>query len=353
MSIPTSELRALFTNNVAAIYKERIAPTSFLRGFFPTVTEPTKYVSIEVERMGEKIAVDVLRGSDGNRNAFSKSTEKIILPPLWNEYTDVTDLDLYDVVLGALNNGSPAAPLFSKFADVVAKKIGLLEDMIERAKELQAAQVLLDGIVVLQNGDNIDFKRKAASKVDLGSAGGYWTTGATDVFAQLEAGCNFIRTVGRTAAAEYNLIMGSAAMTALLKNTTFLARQDLTSMKLDAVTGPVRNGVGASYHGTISAGSYIVHLWGYPQFFDAESGGAYTSTPYIDPKKVILLPSQTNFIFAHAAVPQLIDELPQQGDYVMYEHIDRKKTTHEFGTKSAAVPVPVAVDTIWTGQAIA
>ena len=44
---------------------------SFLRSFFPVKTTASKYVSIEVQRGTEYAAVDVLRGTDGNRNTFS------------------------------------------------------------------------------------------------------------------------------------------------------------------------------------------------------------------------------------------------------------------------------------------
>jgi hypothetical protein len=58
--IPITQLRAEFTEAVVALYSSRLRPTDFLRSFFPTSTAPTKYVSIEVQRLGERIAADVL-----------------------------------------------------------------------------------------------------------------------------------------------------------------------------------------------------------------------------------------------------------------------------------------------------
>jgi hypothetical protein len=353
--IPITQLRAEFTEALVATYANRLRPTAFLRSFFPSVTAPTKYVSIEVQRLGERIAADVLRGTEGNRNTFSRNTSKTFEPPFFREYFDITELDLYDLVLGNQMGANPNPALFAQLVTTVADKLGVLTDKIERAYELQCSQVLVDGIVTINNGTNIDFKRKAASKVDLASAGGYWSTTSTDVFAQLAAGCEFIRTVGRTGDSIYNLIMGENAYAALLKNTVFLGRQDLVNMNLDAVTAPQRNALGAAYHGSISAGAYTIRLWTYPQVYDSNATPSVT-TKYVPENKIILVPSATNFILAHAAVPQLVGEpgqMPRQGEYVFGDYVDQRKATHEFDVMSAGVPIPVAVDTIWTGQALA
>ncbi len=351
MNISSTDARALFTKKLIDVYQERIAPTAFLRSFFPTVTAPTKEISIEVERGFEKVAVDVVRGTEGNRNSFSKSTEKIFVPPLFREYFDATQLDLYDRVLGS--QGDAQVPLFAALLNTVSDRLGLLQDKIERAYELQCAQVLLTGIVTITAGTNIDFKRKATSLVDLnvGSGGGYFAANS-DVFAQFEAAGNFLRSVGRSGDGTFNAICGSTALKDLLKNTTFTTRQNLFNMALDQVTGPQRGSLGMTYHGTITAGSYKIQLWAYPQFYDNASN---VSTPYIDPKKIIVIPTAPRFKMAFAAVPQLIGEpgqLPVQGSYVVGEFIDQRKAVHDFDIQSAGIAVPVAVDQIYTMKAV-
>jgi hypothetical protein len=158
--IAITQLRAEFTEALVATYSSRLRPTNFLRSFFPSVTAPTRYVSIEVQRLGEKIAADVLRGTEGNRNTFSRNTAKTFEPPFWREYFDATELDLYDRVLGNQMSGNPNPAMFAELVKTVADKLGVLNDKIERSKELQCSQVLVDGIVTMSNGDNIDFKRK-------------------------------------------------------------------------------------------------------------------------------------------------------------------------------------------------
>lgn len=348
-----NQARAEFTKKLVAVYQERIKPTFFLRSFFPSTTAPTKYVSIEVERMGEKVAIDVLRGTDGNRNAFSRSTEKIFFPPYWREFFDATELELYDRVLGS--QGDAQVPLFVALMNTVADRLGLLQDKIERAKELQCSQVLQTGVVTINEGTDIDFKRKAASIVDLTGAGGYFAANS-DVFAQFKAAGDFLRTVGRSGDTMFNAIFGAQALTDFLANTKFTARQNLFNMALDAVLPMTRNANGSAYHGTITAGSYKIALWTYPQFYDKKNAdGTYTATPYVDDKKVIVLPTVPKFVFAHAAVPQLIGEpgqLPSQGEYTIGEFIDQRKAVHDFDIQSAGLPIPVAVDMIYTMKTV-
>jgi len=351
MPISLAQFRAEFTDALAFVWKEKaIAPPTALRSLFPNRNYGTKYVSIDVQRSaGELIALDIIKGSEGNRNTFSLSDQKKWEPPYWFEYFDATQLDLYDVVLGQFNNGSVSPNALLTFAETVADNLDQLRNKIERAKELQCAEVLMTGIVTLASGDSIDFKRKNTSKVDLTSAGGYWTTGATDVFAQFAAGATFLRTVGQRGDSEFDAIIGTEAIAALFKNTTFLNRQNFFNMRLDMIMPPTRNANGLAYHGTITAESYRINLYSYPQTYKNSSG---THVSYIDPKKFVMIPRTPDFIYAHAAVPRLLNEAPQTGDYHIVEYQDVKRTTDEYGIKSAGLPIPIAVDTIYTAKAV-
>ncbi len=354
--IASTDARALFTKTLIDVYQQRVRPTSFLRSFFPATTSPTKEVSIEVERQGEFVAVDVYRGTEGNRNTWSLSTEKIFVPPLYREYFDATQLDLYDRVLGS--QGNAQIPLFTALMNKVSDRLSTLQDKIERAFEIQCAQVLQTGIVSVTSGTNIDFKRKAASIVDLGVSGngGYFATNNTKVFDQFKTACDFLRTVGKSGDVVFNAICGDTALADLLANNIFTARQNLFNMALDTVAAPQRSATGAAYHGTITAGGYKVQLWSYPQSYDTLVGGVLTSNKYIDPKLVTVIPTNPRFKLAHAAVPKLIGEpgqMPTQGEYVIGEFLDTRNAVHDFDIQSAGVAIPVAVDQIYTMKAVA
>lgn len=348
--IAVTDARGLFTKKLISVYQERIRPKNFLRSLFPNTTSPTKEVSIEVERGFEFIAKDVVRGTEGHLNTFSKATEKIFVPPLWREYFNATELDLYDRVLGSQSTTNDR--LFTALMNKVGDRLGQLQDKIERAKEKQCGEVLETGIVTLVSGDNIDFKRKAASLVDLG-AGQYWAS-AVDPFEDLQQACNFLRATGKSGDSVFNAILGEDAMVDLLNNAKFLTRQNLFNLRLDDVRGPKRSTNGAVYHGSVTAGPYTVQLWTYPDYYE-DPATPGTLVPYFHAKKVAVIPLSPKFVFAHAAVPQIIDGgnpggMPTQGEYVLGEYIDYRKAVHDFDIQSAGVPIPVAVDQIYTMQ---
>lgn len=346
-SISTTDARGLFTKKVVDVYKEMPAATSFLRSFFADKTSNSKLVSIEVQRGTEKVAVDVARGTEGNRNKFGLSTEKIFEPPYYREYFELTELALYDRLIGS---ETIDASVFSELASEAAEKLSVLRAKIERAYEKQCAEALETGIVTLNTGTNIDFKRKAGSLVD--NSGTPWTTGSTDVFAQVQAGCKFIRTEGKSQGAVFNMIVGETALAAFFNNTTVKDTGDLRRIDHMTIREPQRNAVGATSHGQFSAGDYLVNLWSYPEFYDNASG---VSTPYMHAKKAVILPETPRFTMAFAAVPQLLTQgvAPQRGAYHVGEYTDQRKSSHVMDIKSAGVAIPVAVDQIYTMQVVA
>jgi len=350
MQISTAAARGIFTKKLIAVYKERTVPTGFLRSFFQTKESNTKQISIEVQRGTEKIAVDVERGTEGNRNQFSKSSEKIFVPPFYHEYFDAVELDFYDRLF--TQDGTVDEVTFNQWLDTVVEKLGMLQDKIERAYEVQCKQVLEDGIVTLTNGDNIDFKRKAGSLVAY-SAGRDWSIGTVDPRVTLEDAGNFIRKEGKAAGDVYNAILGSEVYNALINNPIFQDQADNRRISLDEIRMPQRSSTGATLHGQVSAGSYKFNIWTYPQFYDDDSGDG---NPYIDPKKIIVLPEMPKFVLGFAAVPQLIGAKAdvgagiagKRGAFLIGEHLDQRNTAHIIDIKSAGVAIPVSIDMIYT-----
>lgn len=348
-NISIVEARNSVTQVLAEVYRERVRTTSFLRSFFPAKEYGTKLISIEVRRGKEKVAVDVIRGTEGNRNTFSRSTLKQFLPPIYREYFDATDSDLYDRLYNATTDISSVD--YAAFIEQLYENLSELQAKIERAYELQCAQALTTGIVTLVNGTNIDFKRKAGSLVDLGS-GNYWVDSGVDPVTSLTTGARFIREVGKSQGAMINLLCGRTALSHLLNNTAVKDRAKFTSYSLDAVHAPQRNSVGASLHGKITVDSWEALIWGYPEGYENSSD---VWTPYLDPKKVIILPEVTNFQTSYAAVPQLMTDgtPPVKGAFVFGDFKDTRKATHEFDVQSAGIALPVAIDQIYTVKVVA
>lgn len=346
-TIPVSDARNLFTKTLFDVYREKIKPLGFLKSFFPSVETTSKNVSIEVRRGKEKIAADVYRHSNGNRLKMSKSSEKIWTPPYYDQYIVCNEHELYDVAIGAR---SPE--MYARLADEMADELMEARYTIDRAYELQCAQVIDTGIVTLNSGDNINFKRQAASLVDKG-AGNYWNVGTVSPYDDLEAGCQFLRKEGKATGGVFNAIMGSEALSEFLSNDIVKERADIRRIALDDLQMPQTAAEGGVFHGQVSCGSYKVNIWTYEEYYeDADN----VLTSYIDSKKVILLPLKPRFKTAFAAVPQLITDgntIPQRGAFLIQEFIDEKRTAHEVHIKSAGIAVPVAVDEIYTIQVVA
>lgn len=357
MSIALEQHAGEFTQAVVDVYKEEVPTPSFLKNFFTPVTTTTKYVDVRVQRGTEKISVDVNRGGDGIRNKFSLASQKLYLPPFHNEYFDATALDTYDNMI--MNGGSPE--LMGSTVRDIGEKLQMLRDKINRAKELQAAQVFETGIVTMVNGDNIDFKRKAASKVDAGATGGYWTTTTSTIEAQLVAGGDFLRQTGKSPVKEIDAIMSSDAWINLKASDYFTDSANYNQVSLLSINRPIADASGAAYHGQITAGSYIINIWTYDEEYINAAG---SSTRYFSEKQVIMLPSAgTRFVMAHAGLPKVIHdpsrvEFPTYitnvaSEFGIYNRVDEKQFAHYFGVMSAPVAIPVSVDRIYTLQVIA
>lgn len=357
MAIPIQQARGIFTEASLGKYNEMVLPPAFFSSFFKPIKTTSKYVSVEVRRGTEKIAVDVLRGTTGRNNQFTRSTERRYMPPFFNEYFDATQLDFYDQIFGG--NPNPTVDVISGLAINVADKLILLRNKIDRAKELMAAQVFETGIVTMQNGDNIDFRRKASSMVDVSSTP--WDTSTTDIESHLISAGNFIRTDGKNTSKVMNLIMSSDVFIALKKSDYFKDNANYRNVQLIDINTPQVDSRGASYHGQIVAGSYIFNLWTYDEMYVNSNGD---SERYTNSKYVYIVPVEGyEFVYAHAGIPAIISdnsnaEFPEfitqvASEYWVNNYIDKQRKSHTFELMSAPLPVPVTVDMIYTMQVLA
>jgi hypothetical protein len=351
-NISFSDAQGLFTKKIVATYSDFLKPKSFGRSFFKEDESDTKEVSIMVQRGYEKVAVDVVRGTEGNRNTFDKSMEKITVPPYFREYFDAVGLDVYD---NLLQNAVITPNMFGRFIKAAAEKMAVLTDKIDRNYENQCWQVLETGVVTTDKNGSIDYKRKAASLVNIPgiNANRAWTVAnnaTTTPYADFEAGCTFIRTVGKTSSSVFNAILGSDALANFLALPQVQSRNDIKNISLDVINAPQQTSIGGVLHGEISAGPYRIRLWSYPEYRDVNG----TSTPYVNPKKVILLPENPALLLCYAAVPQLITPgaAPMRGKFHFADYREERMHSHIFDVRSAGVAVPVGVDQIYTMQVI-
>lgn len=357
-TVPAQQALGLFTQNMAATYKQIPKPTNFLEMFFPTpqsAISSTRYISWAVKREGEPVAVDVLRGTEGNRNTFSISTDKIVDPPFFKEYFDMTQTDLYYRAWNSqLVNESAMADYMSWVLDHAMS----ITNKIKRAVELQRSSILNTGIVTLANGDTVDFKRRSASKVTVGTA---WSNSSTATpLTDMAAGCEFMRKYGMAEGGNFIAIMAEDAYAEFISTTQVLDRAQKFYLKLTDLQPQFRSPNGSSYHGRFDAGSYTVDVFTYPQFY-APAGAAIdgsASTSFVPAGKVFMIPENPNFITAYGAVPFLpkkgtspLDlQLPQiqRGQYLIGDYMDERNTAWNLAISSAPIPLPTAIDQMYT-----
>lgn len=362
MAIPTNLAMANLTNNLVATYKQIPKPSDFLGMFFPKIESATRYLYYAIRREGEPVAVNVLRGTEGNRNTFSISTDKIIDPPYYREYFDLTQTDLYYRQWdSALINES----VMSDYMSWAVEHLQSLHNKIKRAEEVQRAQFMTTGIVTLAQGATVDFARRAESMPAYTTAYDWsLTTGSPAVstvnpFVTLAAQCKFLRTTGKVGGGNFIVIMGDSAKAAFDTNTFVLERQKTFNMKLDDLKPPFREANGSAYHGRISAGDYTLDIFTYPEYRDVDG----TPTAYLDPKKVIVIPENPSWNQGYAAIPFLPKagtsgmqlSLPgiQKGQYVVGDYVDQRATAWIMDIKSASIVIPKAIDMVSTNQVLA
>jgi|GEM_PF-1209922 hypothetical protein len=357
-TIPIVEARELYTRELIDVYKSRPKPTGFLRSLGKEKESSSKYVSIEVSRSYEAIAISVERGTEGNRNRMATSSNKTLEPPYYREYYDITELSHYDYMFGG-NSSDISSGAFTDFVDEAADRMAMLQDKIDRAYEKQWADVLQYGSIQIIGEEEsvlIDYKRKSQSMVAL-TSGNTWDV--ADPVISLLTGCQFLRTVGKAMDDTFICIMDDLSLQALINNTAIQNRGKIYNYALDTLSQPVRQATGYALHGAISVGSWRVILMTYPQYYDLPqySGNVitgYVSTPYINPKTAILIPMNPQFTMAFAGVPQLIGPgvQPFKGKYLFGDYVDPRLSKHVFDIKSAGVAIPKAIDQIYTIQTL-
>jgi len=352
MAFPDVQFRKLFTQSLTAVVREEIRPTQFLKSFFPTPSgnsvRPSKYLSYIVQRGFEKVAKDVSReGAEPQFNQLGDSTQKVIKPPYYYEAFNVNELDLYEEVIAR-----PTQANFRALVQESSRLMRLQREKIERAYELKCAQFLEDGVVQLDASTDIDYERNDEYHVDL--AGYYWdnSPGSAKPWEHVENRCKFVRQEGKATVGTMDMVIGEKSWHYLKETESFKEHANFRRASLVDISTPQANAEGAQFHGFITAGSYEVRVWTYPQFYTNSNGNM---TEYVDPKKFIILPSNPNWNFEFALVPQVLSGgVPPQTnqEFLIQDFVDPRRKSHEMTTESAGICLPYSVDQVYTAKAV-
>lgn len=353
-TIPSGHASPIFTTAVVKKFDElkEVKVNNFFRSFFPDLASPERYPIIEVRRGTEKVAVDVVRGTQGNRIQVSKFAQKALDPFYYKNYFDATTLQQYFRVFGSTSfNTNEMAEL----ANGVAVEMKGMQDMVDRAIELHAANVLLTGTCTsLRDSSIIDFKRRASSMVTL-TGGNTWDTAGTNPYTDLSNGCQFLRNTGKYAGKEVFGIFGLQAWQAFRANAEVKDRLKQFHNYRDIIDKTYMDTIGANYQMSIDCDTHIVHVFTYTEIYEDASG---TQTQYMDPKKIILLPPNPGFNTIFGAIPSVRQQGATTGSLIAQPTVIKRFVNEEMGydrhyLESSPLPVPIQVDRIYTLQPIA
>lgn len=351
----------LFTQTMVEFFDEQTPPPSFLMSFFRNKFTDSKNVSTITRRSTEFLAQDRLRGTEGGRNQFSNKTHKIFTPPYYREYFDMTEIDVYDLMM----SGRPFDEFeLNVFTEEMISRIQKLQNLIMRSYEFQAAQVFRNGTIAVNAGDDFNFERRANSMVNLSSVNGYWTQANSTPLQDLEDAGTYMRNVGKVIGMnEFILVLPQGGFELLMDNQDVKDRFDNRRADLGMVDEPQMNAAGGTFHGMLSAGSYRFQIWSYTEIYEQRNpDGTITQEYYLPTNTAFVIPQNrsSEFCMSHAKVPQLpgnqmaMQGFPQIGRTVdngrMYisDYVDPRASQHILDIKSAGLAIPVAVDKIYT-----
>ena len=345
---------------MAAVFKKKALPTMFLSSMFQSPEankKDTVEIVVDIKRNGERIAIDIVRGTGGRNNVNKRFTTKTYTPPVYNEAGNFNENERLQRAIGKTEYDE------NTMADVVAAITDDqvdLQDTILRAIEKQAADAFFTGTVVLINSDTVDFKQKATHQITPSPV---WSNASGVPLDDLQGGATLNRKDGQTTTRD--LIMGEDFWKVLKNNAQFKEFADFRRVDQVNVRPPVMNSDGANFHGTLTIGEYVINLWTYPQFYfvptDFGLANEGTLVPYIPTDKGWLGTIGARFDLYFAGIAKLVPADPRlvsfgiaqvptamKGDFHTYGYTDIPGKNVIYGVESAPLCVPTDIDSFCT-----
>lgn len=361
MAISIQEHSSLLTSKVIGSFTDKSPIREGFSGLFPAETTPTLYVDITVKRGTARAAVDVQRFAEGDKTKMSVTTEKKYLPPFFKKDYDYSKEDIYLTTAAFGTTGNATANKLMH--DTALEAVMSNKDEIVRAIRIQQAQVLQTGIVTIKNGDNIDFKRKAASIVNVDTAGDYWSVSATATpITDIQKGLKFLREVGRSGGlASVNVVMRDTAFTAFMNTTQVKDLADFRRIERIDVGFPIfSEATGMSYQGRLAAGDFVVNVWTYNEFYEDASGNIVY---YLDEGNVVMIPTDFEGKTVFGALPaevmstvggvtEIVPGIVEK-DFLLRAYSDRRTLSSTLELTSAPLVIPFSIDKIYTMKVLA
>lgn len=363
MSINTAEARSIFRLSIDQVFQDKLPPLMPFASLAKETTTSAKEVGWEVRRFLEKVAADQPRGGEGQLNNWGNSTLKLSTPPYYHEYFDITEIQHYDRLFGS-SGETIDGNILDAIIDQSAEKLSLLGDKIMRKLEVDWSAIMKSGILVSSHAGTFDFNRLSSSKEDIGGVYGatrYWDGSAPQILNDLARGAKFIRSTGKARVSTMiPCVLGANVLNAVLSSSEIKDQLSINNTQFDRVRiqMPEFLDSGFTMHGVIAAGNYTFVLLGYTETYDAESE---TGVNYWDDDYLVMMPPKPVLTTKYAGVPAIKRDLGNaefsefiqfmDGKFTTDNFIDNRAKAHVFEISSAFLPVPTAIDQLWTIKA--
>lgn len=356
MALNNALARDVFYTTVNEVYQDRMKPKGFFTSLAKEKKTAAKTFSIEVRRYFEKASIDIIRGGSANKNEFALSTQKAFLPPYYEEEFDMTELQNYDRLFGTADeiDGS----VLNSILDSANEKAEIIADKIRRSIEIQGSQVHDTGIVNLESNVDIDFKRDADSKPDIGATDPtkYWGNANAQIIQDLNTGAKRCRTKGKTGKTQFDVVMGENAWKQFLADETIQKFINFRRSDLIDVTTSRQEQNGAVLKCIFGPGIYTYNIWVHEDYYDDADGNA---VPYWDSNKVCMFPSDNIITLNYAGVPvkyQPPNPLGGFNDVIVYQeadihffgYTDAKGTSLTMNARSAPLYTLISIDRLYS-----
>lgn len=264
---------------------------SFLKdNFFPIIERhESKYVD-----------VDVVKG-EGNRSQpayVTRNTESLTKerdgyltnsyqPPLLNYKIQTTAEDVLKRIAG--QNVYTGSSVEERAIELARRDLMTLDSMFTVGEELQCAEAMLSGVVTIKDSggntlESISYGRSSSHNVGLLAAADRWTESTADIVANIRAWKKLIRDDGRVIATD--LILGTDAADLFLNNTDIQNLLDNRRINAGEMNYMDVVGSDAEYLGKFLG----LNVWSYTGVYHDGS----STTPFIDPKKVVVATKTDN-----------------------------------------------------------
>ena len=294
------------TIRMLAAYFQDAEPSAFFSGMFqarPENFHSSEEVEIDIVRSEEDVSIVIQDLSTGYRmNSEDLYTNKKFKPPIHKE---ATPINAFDLIKREPGQNPFEAPDFR--ANVVMRMFRAMrgiERKVRRAMELQASQIMQTGTVTLTDSSGtalytLDYQPKATH---FPTAGTSWASATlTEKIGALTSLADVIRGDGLRNPDE--LDMGIDAYENLLNTDGIEKYLDLRRAERGMITPMERRGSGGIYRGTLELGNYKLDVFTYDgRYKDPQTG---TSTPFLDPGKVVIRSTSARMDATFGAIPNI------------------------------------------------